>query len=57
MDAAHPTMASKSAHGWIRTSQDKPLHTTASRTRINLIGAINLKTMLVNHSERGYRSP
>ena len=42
IDAVHPTQATKISHGWIRTGQDKPVETTGSRTRINLIGAIDL---------------
>jgi len=42
MDAVHPTQATKISHGWIRTGQDKPIETTGSRTRINLIGALAL---------------
>ncbi len=42
MDAVHPTQATKISHGWIRTGQDKPIKTTGSRTRINLLGAVAL---------------
>lgn len=45
MDAAHPTMATKISHGWIKKGQDKPIATTASRTRVNIIGAIELASM------------
>lgn len=44
-DGVHPTMATKVAYGWIRTGDDKPIKTTASRTRINLMGSMNLETM------------
>lgn len=44
-DGVHPTMATKITYGWIRTGTDKPISTTASRTRINLMGSINLETM------------
>jgi transposase len=47
MDSVHPTMATKISHGWIKKGQDKPIATTASRTRVNIIGAIELKTMAV----------
>ena len=47
MDAVHPTMATKISHGWIKKGQDKPIATTASRTRVNIIGAIELKTLAV----------
>jgi transposase len=40
-DAVHPTMATKISYGWIRTGQDKLIATTASRTRMNILGSIN----------------
>ena len=46
-DGVHPTMATKVAYGWIKKGTDKPIATTASRTRMNLMGAINLQTMAV----------
>lgn len=42
MDSCHPSMATKLAYGWIKKGHSKPIETTASRTRINLVGAINL---------------
>jgi len=47
LDAVHPTMATKVSEGWIRTGKDKPIASTASRTRVNLVGALNLETMAV----------
>jgi transposase len=46
-DAVHPTMATKIAQGWIRKGKDKLIETVASRTRLNLLGSINLQTMTV----------
>ncbi len=45
VDAVHPTMATKVTYGWIRKGKDKLISTVASRTRINLLGSINLETM------------
>ena len=45
MDACHPSMATKISCGWIKKGQSKPIETTASRTRMNLIGALNLSKM------------
>jgi transposase len=45
VDGVHPTMATKITYGWIRKGTDKPIATVASRTRMNLMGAINLTTM------------
>jgi transposase len=45
LDAVHPTMATKVSYGWIKKGCDKPIKTTASRTRVNVVGAINLKNM------------
>jgi transposase len=42
MDSVHPTQATKLAYGWIRTGKTKHVGTTASRTRLNIIGAIEL---------------
>lgn len=44
-DTVHPTMATKITYGWIRKGQDKQIATIASRTRVNLLGSINLETM------------
>lgn len=50
-DGVHPTMATKVTCGWIRKGQDKMIATTASRTRMNLFGSINLETMSVSINE------
>lgn len=42
MDAVHPTQATKITSGWIRKGVDKVINTTGSRTRLNIIGAIEL---------------
>ena len=42
MDAVHPTQATKLSYGWIRTGQTKHVETTGSRTRLNIVGAIQL---------------
>jgi transposase len=47
MDSAHPTMATKAVCGWIKKGVDKPIAQTASRTRVNVMGAIELATMNV----------
>jgi len=47
VDAVHPTMATKVTQGWIRKGTNKPIATTASRTRMNLLGSLNLETMTV----------
>ena len=44
-DGVHPTMATKITCGWIRTGTRKPIDTTASRTRMNLMGALDLTHM------------
>ncbi|MCA6393170.1 MAG: IS630 family transposase [Cytophagales bacterium] len=46
-DGVHPSMATKVSYGWIRRGQNKPISTTASRTRMNLFGSLNLETMSV----------
>ena len=47
MDSAHPTMETKVVCGWIRKGADKPIAQTASRTRVNVMGAIELISMNV----------
>lgn len=42
MDSVHPTQATKLTYGWIKTGKTKHVGTTASRTRLNIIGAIQL---------------
>ena len=42
MDAVHPTQATKITYGWIRTGKTKHVATTASRTRLNIVGALQL---------------
>lgn len=44
-DGVHPTMATKVSYGWIRVGKRKPIATTASRTRMNVMGSLNLETM------------
>jgi transposase len=43
-DPCHPTMATKVSHGWIRKGKNKLIKQTASRTRQNIMGAIDLTT-------------
>lgn len=46
-DGVHPTMATKVSYGWIKKGKenDKLIPTTASRTRLNFMGSLNLETM------------
>lgn len=46
-DGVHPTIATKITYGWIKTGTDKLIPTTASRTRLNIMGSLNLATMEV----------
>lgn len=45
MDSTHPTQATKISNGWIKKGVEKMIATVASRSRMNLTGAINLDTM------------
>ena len=45
IDSVHPTQATKLAYGWIRTGGTHEVSTGASRTRINLVGAIELENI------------
>jgi transposase len=42
MDSVHPTQATKLSYGWIKSGQNKAVGTTASRTRLNIVGALRL---------------
>ena len=42
MDSVHPTQATKLDYGWIKTGETMQISTSASRTRVNLVGAIEL---------------
>lgn len=42
IDAVHPTQATKITSGWIKKGTDKVINTTGSRTRLNIVGAIEL---------------
>ena len=44
-DGVHPTMATKVSYGWIRKGKDKLINATASKTRLNFFGSLNLDTM------------
>ena len=41
-DSVHPTQATKLSYGWVKKGVSKKLETTASRTRLNIIGAVKL---------------
>lgn len=41
-DGVHPTQATKLTYGWIKKGTEKAINTTASRTRLNIVGAIEL---------------
>lgn len=48
LDGVHPTMATKISYGWIKKKSNKTIETTGSRTRMNIVGAINLDKMQLN---------
>lgn len=45
LDAAHPTQATKITYGWVRKGYEKPVKTTGNRTRLNILGALNLSNI------------
>lgn len=45
MDSVHPTQATKLSYGWILKGKTYEIPTTASRTRLNLIGAMELENI------------
>jgi transposase len=52
IDAMHPTQATKVSCGWIKKGTDKSIETTGSRTRLNLVGAIDLNNIAAAHVRR-----
>lgn len=46
-DGVHPTMATKITKGWIKKGEDKPILTTGSKGRMNLMGSLNLENMSI----------
>jgi len=47
-----PTQATKVSCGWIKTGTDKSIETTGSRTRLNLVGAVDLQNIAATHVSR-----
>ncbi|KEY60286.1 hypothetical protein SRDD_07330 [Serratia sp. DD3] len=45
IDAVHPTQATKISYGWIRMGHRKAVKTTASSTRLNIMGTLNLQSL------------
>jgi transposase len=45
VDACHPQHNSIPAYGWIRRGKEKLLKSNGSRKRVNINGAVNIKTM------------
>jgi hypothetical protein len=52
IDAMHPTQAIKMSCGWIKKGTDKSIETTGSRTRLNLVGAIDLNNLAAAYVRR-----
>jgi transposase len=48
LDAVHPTMSTKITCGWIKKGSRKTIDTTGNKTRMNIIGALNLEDMQVD---------
>ncbi|MBD2811685.1 IS630 family transposase [Xenorhabdus sp. Vera] len=45
IDAVHPTQSTKLSYGWMKSGREnvKVIETTGSRTRLNIMGALNLQ--------------
>lgn len=52
MDTMHPIQATKVSCGWIKKGHDKSIETTGSRTRLNLVGAIDLNNLAAAQVKR-----
>ena len=42
IDGVHPTQGTKLAYGWMPAGRKPVVETTGSRTRLNIMGALNL---------------
>ena len=51
IDSCHHTQSTKLNYGWIKKGKEKQVKTTASRTRLNITGGINIETKEVISSE------
>ena len=45
IDSVHPTQSTKLAYGWIKKGKNRLIETTASRTRLNIVGALKLNDL------------
>jgi len=52
MDAMHPTQATKVSCFWIKKGHNKAIETTVSRTRLHLVGAIDLNNLAGAQAKR-----
>ena len=44
-DSVHPWGESRVSYGWVKKGKDKEIPSTAGRTELNIMGALNLETM------------
>lgn len=51
MDGVHPSHAVRFMRGWIRKGVRKEIPTNASQKRLNILGALNLETMMLHRQE------
>lgn len=50
-DSVHPSQQTRAAYGWFKKGKDKQIETNAGRTRLNIMGAIELSTMNVVYKD------
>ena len=51
VDGVHPSHAVRFMRGWIRIGKRRWIPTNASQKRLNIMGALNLETMRLDHKE------
>jgi galactokinase/mevalonate kinase-like predicted kinase len=51
VDGVYPTMATRLSYGWSRKEKEKPIVTTALRTRANIVENIHLPAMRIAAKE------
>lgn len=50
-DGVHPSQQTRPAYGWVKKGQDKVIEVNSGRKRLNILGAINLKTMKFEYQD------
>lgn len=50
-DGVHPSQQTRPSYGWVKKGKDKIIEVNSGRKRLNILGAINLKTMKFEYQD------